>query len=432
MSREALSLPEADSHTGHPNGQSPTVQAGVDVPAVVWTACNFAEARQHPVAFYLLGEGDDAEHRPDVPLTKKTVEQLASALNDDGQFEQLDLVIQSSGGDIHAAYQIMTLLREHMRPDGELVACVPRRAASAAILLCLGADRILLGETGTLSPLDAQIKTGATSAGTPGYTSALHLLKGLDRLREFSLETFNHFAAQLYAENPERSEELLLRSSIDFSKAITGPLLERIDSPNVGYWDQMLKTGEIYAAQLLQTSKLTDESDPEERKKHVGQVVHDLVNKYPSHTMIIDRYQLAHELGLRADLFEEDLRPKVRQFFSCSSETLIMIVYPAGKAAPFDDAPRTSLEDWRKIGEDGQARNVIIDFNGKKFAMRVGLYRPKIIPANPWRDLQTQGRLDGPSSAWSGGLPGASTDTTLPPELRIGAKQERTNDVWPQ
>lgn len=412
-----LSVPKADSRIDHPDGQSPSVQAGVEVPDIALVACSFAEARQRPAMFYLLGEGDDAEHRPDVPITKKTVEQLASALNDDGPFEELDLVIQSSGGDIHAAFQIMTLLREHMTRDGELVACVPRRAASAAMLLALACDDIRLGETGTLSPLDAQIKTGITSAGTPGYTSALHLLKGLDRLREFSLETFNHFAARLYAENPERSEELLVRSSIDFSKAIAGPLLERIDSANVGYWDQMLKTGEIYAAQLLQTGKLIGESNPEKRKKLVDQVVHDLVNNYPSHTMIIDKHQLVHELHLRADLFEEDLRPKVRQFASCSSETLIMIVYPPGKTAPFDDAPGTSLEEWRKIGADSQARNVVIDIDGKKFAMRVGLYRPKIVPDNPWRNLQTQNRIDGPSSAWSGGLPGARTGT-LPPELR--------------
>lgn len=418
MKREHLSPLEADFHTDHTNGQHTSVQAGVDVPAVVWAACEFAEARQRPAVFYLLGEGDDAEHRPDVPITKRTVEQLASALDDDGPFEALDFVIQSSGGDIHAAYQVMTLLRNHMRPEGELVACVPRRAASAAMLLCLGSDRVLLGETGTLSPLDAQIKIGVTPAGTPGYTSALHLLKGLDRLRKFSLETFDHFAAHLYAENPERSEELLLRSSIEFSRVITAPLLERIDSPNVGYWDQMLATGEIYAAQLLRMSRLIDEPDPEERKKHVDKVVHDLVNKYPSHTMIIDRYQLASQLGLRADVFERNLRPKVRQFSSCSSETLIAIVYPPGVSAPFEEAARTSLEEWRKVGENSHARNVLIDFDGKNVAMRVGLYRPKITPANPWRDLQTHGRSDGPASAWSSGLPGASTDTRLPPELR--------------
>ena len=418
MARKTVSSPEVDLLRSHPDGRRSLDGPAVDVPEVVRVACELAGARERTSVFYLLGEGSDAEHRPDVPITKKTVEQLASALSDDGPFEELDLVIQSSGGDIHAAYQVMMLLRQHMTSGGQITACVPRRAASAAMLLCLGADNIQLGEAGTLSPLDAQIKTAVTSAGTPGYTSALHLLKGLDRLREFSMETFSQFASLLYAENPDRSEEALIRASIEFSQAITGPLLERIDSQNVGYWDQMLKTGEFYASKLLRAGRLIDEMDPEERDKRVEQVVHDLVNRYPSHTMIIGKHQLTYDLGLRAGLFDKDLRPKVRQFSSCSSETLIMIAYPPGRPAPFDDARRMALEEWKSIGGDSQARNIMVELDGKRFAARVGLYRPKITPCNPWVDPQTRASLDGPSSAWSSSLPGAATDTALPPELR--------------
>ncbi len=421
-------------HPGCEGGDAQTpvtsVETTSNAPPVVAAACAFVLARKRPAVFYLLGEGDDAEHRPDVPITKKTVEQLASALNDDGPFHDLDLVIQSSGGDIHAAYQIMTLLRQHMTADGELVACVPRRAASAALLLCLGADRILLGETGSLSPLDAQIKMGVTSAGTPAYTSALHLLKGLDRLRQFSLETFDRFAERLYAQNPERSEEALLHYSIEFSRAITAPLLERIDSSNVGYWDQMLHTGEVYARQLLGMSNLVPALDDEEKQRKIGDVVHDLVNKYPSHTMIIDSPQLADELGLRAEILDKDLRAEARKFSACSSETVIMIVYPptASTEAPSDAAHQLSLEEWHGIGADSQARDVIESFDGSTFRMRVGLYRPKITSSNPWQDGQGVARTDGPSSAWYasgwfGGLPGAPT-RSRPPWLRRRAQPD--------
>lgn len=415
MPNNAVATPEVESGAGGPNGQSPLTGSSVDVPAVVTAACEFARARGRPAMFYLLGEGDDQEHRPDVPITKRTVEQLASALDDDGPFQDLDLVIQSSGGDIHAAYQIMTLLRAHMRSDGNVVACVPRRAASAAMLLCLGADQIMLGETGTLSPLDAQIKMGVTSAGTPAYTSALYLLKGLDRLREFSLETFTKFAERLYAENPERSEEILLDSSISFTRAIMAPLLTRIDSPNLGYWDQMLATGEVYARLLLGGSGLVDAPNDDEKTKRVAQVVHDLVNKYPSHTMVIDSHQ-ARELGLRADILDDDLGGIARNFSACSSETLIMIVYPpnANLKAPFDDAREISLEEWPEVGQDSRARKVIWTCEGQRFTMRVGLYRAKIRPANPWRDWPSQARHDGPSSAWSSGLPGAPTGSRPP------------------
>ena len=91
------------------------------IPDVVSVACRFAGARGRPAAVYLLAEGNLAEDGHDVPITKKTVTQLANALGDD-KFDDLDLIIQSSGGDIHAAYQMMSLLRKRMSGRGELVA----------------------------------------------------------------------------------------------------------------------------------------------------------------------------------------------------------------------------------------------------------------------------------------------------------------------
>ena len=161
------------------------------VPKIVKVACRFAQARQRKTVVYMLGAGDPTAGRPDIPMTKRTAEQLVNSLGDH-RFDDLDLIVQSSGGDIHAAYLIMSTLRERMNKGrGELIACVPSRAQSAATLLCLGADQILLGELGALGPLDAQIRIGVTDAGTPNYISALHLLKALSRLQEFSLESFS-------------------------------------------------------------------------------------------------------------------------------------------------------------------------------------------------------------------------------------------------
>lgn len=69
-------------------------------------------------------------------------------------FEELDLVINSGGGSIHAAYQIIELLRLHTK---RLNACVPFYAKSAATLLCVGSDTIIIDELAQLGPLDTQI-----------------------------------------------------------------------------------------------------------------------------------------------------------------------------------------------------------------------------------------------------------------------------------
>ena len=388
------------------------------VPDIVRVACQFAGARGRPAAIYLLAEGDPAGDRRDVPITKRTVGQLAGALGDD-RFRDLDVVIHSSGGDIHAAYQMMSLLRGRMTGNGELVACVPQKAYSSATLLCLGTDRILLGELGSLGPLDAQIRVGVTDVGTPDYTSALHLLKGLNRLRQFSLDTFNEVAARLYDRRVLRNEDLL-KYGIEFTRAITAPLFERIESHKIGYWDQMLQTGELYGCRLLQRGNLVKDAGDLDRHEHIRQILHRLVYDYPSHESVIDRDELAHRLDLRAELFPKELEPIAGDFPSWASETLVMLVYPPGMETPFTTAPpELTLEEWRSLSLDSDTREASWSSDEGLFSMRVGLYRPKLPAArNPWRDPEAPSASAGPATQF---LAGAAADLPLAGALGVEA-----------
>jgi hypothetical protein len=386
-------------HDGHREAAAPEgageVFTAKEVPKIVQVACRFAAARRRKAAVYILGAGDVAANRPDVPMTKRTVEHLESALGDE-RFDDLDLVIQSSGGDIHAAYHMMSLLRERMNAGrGRLTACVPSRAQSAATLLCLGADEILLGELGSLGPLDAQIRKGITDVGTPNYVSALHLLKGLSRLQQFSLESFTAMAAHLH--DHQASHEDQMRYGIEFSHAISGPLFERIDSESVGYWDQMLKTGEEYGRRLLKLGDLVkDEDDAVDRSDRIRAVVNKLVFGYPSHEVVIDRGVL-DELHLRADLLPPLVRPIARGFSAFAGETLIMLVDPSGSAAP-ESSEEFKLKSWSSIGTIEPTRDVVWTDEDRTFAMRVALYRPTITPRNPWEERTVGG---GPTAAYS-------------------------------
>jgi Serine dehydrogenase proteinase len=369
------------------------------VPKIVKVACRFARARQRKTVVYMLGTGDPAAHRPDIPMTKRTAEQLLNSLGDH-RFDDLDLIVQSSGGDIHAAYLIMSMLRERMnKGKGKLVACVPSRAQSAATLLCLGADKILLGELGALGPLDAQIRMGVTDAGTPNYISALHLLKALSRLQEFSLESFTAIAGHLDAHQVSHDDQI--KYGIKYSHAITSPLFEHIESGEVGYWDQMLKTGEEYGRRLLERGDLIMEDIEINRKDHIKSIVHQLVFEYPSHELVIDRGVLK-ELSLRAELIpEKDARRISSEFADCASETLIMLVdplpHPNGAPVP-KPSEEFTLKDWRSIGSDESAldtneptRDIVWTHKEgtqkSTFVMRVGLYRATVKRINRWDEL---------------------------------------------
>lgn len=70
------------------------------------------------------------------------------------QEKDLDLILHSPGGDPQAAEQIIEYLRtkfDHIR------AIVPLQAKSAATMMALGCDEILLGEHSELGPIDPQI-----------------------------------------------------------------------------------------------------------------------------------------------------------------------------------------------------------------------------------------------------------------------------------
>jgi len=373
------------------NGAGPdAAEHATQLPGIVDVACRFAAARQRPVVFFLLAEGDPAEGR-DVPITRRTLDQLANALDDD-RFPELDLVVSSSGGDINAAYQMMLLLQGRVDKDttSRLVTHVPRRAQSAATLLCLGADEIRLGETAALGPLDAQIKKGVTEIGTPDYVSALHLLKGLARLRKFSLETFDEMAARLYDRKVRRNEDIL-RYSIDFTSAIVAPLFERIQSQDVGTWDQLLQTAEAYGNRLLAARNLFTRTNGEVGRKEIDQqrrqVIHKLVFEYTTHDRVLDLSELVNELHLNAKPIDDAAQAAaVRDFAGCTSETLIAIIYPPGVVnVPIHDAKPLSRAEWKSLKTTTEAARILWTNHEGAFTMRVGLYRENATSRNPWR-----------------------------------------------
>ncbi|HVM77881.1 MAG TPA: hypothetical protein VMU06_02600 [Stellaceae bacterium] len=71
-----------------------------------------------------------------------------------GKVERLSLFIKSDGGSGEASLRMVNLLRQSAR---QLTAIVPLECASAATMLALGADRILMGPLAHLSAVDTSL-----------------------------------------------------------------------------------------------------------------------------------------------------------------------------------------------------------------------------------------------------------------------------------
>src|SRR5882724_260240 len=99
-----------------------------------------------PVWFLIQAGGKDDFHDIDVP-SKNGFCAPKSGLPEG---ERIALVIDSPGGAAKGAYQIAMCIRKRC---GGYTAVIPDYAKSAATLLALGADKVILGRHAELGPL---------------------------------------------------------------------------------------------------------------------------------------------------------------------------------------------------------------------------------------------------------------------------------------
>ncbi len=267
-----------------PPQKKPQASAGSPLPELQ----TFSDVRKRPAVFLFLQESIRLTH----------VVKLRNCLGAKS-FEELDLVIDSAGGNIHAAYQLVELLRLHTK---RLNACVPFVAKSAATLLCVGADTVFLDELAQLGPLDTQIYE-EKKAGKGEFTSALNPFKTLEQLQKFSLETLD-IAMKMIATRSEMDLEACLKHAIEFVRVTTGPLFTQLNSEKLGEYSRALSVGTEYADRLLRRFSSWDE------EKRVD-ILERLVHGYPSHEYIIDYHEL-RELGFDVRLFDDAERPAVQ------------------------------------------------------------------------------------------------------------------------
>lgn len=271
----------------------------------------FTNARGRPAVFLFLPES----------LSLRNVVQLREVLGTQ-EFEELDLVIDSGGGNIHAAYQMIELLRLHTK---RLYACIPFYAKSAATLLCIGADAIFVDELAQLGPLDTQIYE-EKKGGRAEFTSALNPFKTLEQLQKFSLETLD-ITVKMLARRSGMDLDECLKHAIDFVRGTTGSLFTQLNPEKLGEFSRALSVGTEYGERLLR--RFTS-WDAEKRTR----ILEKLVHGYPSHDYVIDYHELK-EIGFNVKLFSESERSAVQGLFKYISardmETVVDLVFPVEK-----------------------------------------------------------------------------------------------------
>lgn len=168
--------------------------------------------------------------------------------------EDILLIINSGGGGIEPAYLLSKTLKRMAR--GKFAVAVPRRAKSAATLICLGADEIHMGLMSHLGPIDPQL----------GGLPALALGNALNVIAELACQFPG--AAEIFKD------------------------YLRVQAPirTIGYYQRVNESAVQYAERLLQSRTFSNNHTPETIAKH-------LVNHYKDHGFVIDIDEATELLG---------------------------------------------------------------------------------------------------------------------------------------
>lgn len=115
---------------------------------------------------YITGDRPGAAARIAEDAVRPMYEHLLGFANSADRKQRIDLLIYSRGGDVSVPWRVISMLREFCQ---ELVALVPYKAHSAATMIALGADKIVMGRKAELSPIDPTLvrATVGESAAPP-------------------------------------------------------------------------------------------------------------------------------------------------------------------------------------------------------------------------------------------------------------------------
>jgi hypothetical protein len=216
------------------------------------------------------GDGKYSEIEEDV---RKAIFDARAQLPSTGS---VGVLVESPGGSAKSAYQIATIFK---RQCNGFTAIVPNEAKSAATLLVLGADTLILNKYAELGPLDAQV----WDAERDEYSSALNEVQALERLHAFALEAFDR-TMFLLLPRTRKKVDTLLPHVLEFISHMMRPMLESVDVVHYTQRARQLKVAEEYAARLLRPHYGTIDEAKE--------IARHLVEKYPEHDFVVDSEEL--------------------------------------------------------------------------------------------------------------------------------------------
>lgn len=211
--------------------------------------------------------------RPDVV---RVIHEHILAIPEDER-KKIDLFLYSRGGDSDTPWAIISMLREYV-DSGELSVLIPYRCHSAATMIAIGADEIVMGKKSELGPIDITM-TGPHNPKDPDNNSAPISVE--DVMGYFSLQ--------------KRIGSLFTNKNIAFEK-----ISSEISPLALGSVNRLLEQTRLAAKRLLQARKNNYS------KTELKQIINTISSEIYSHNHAISRTEAIESVGLKHCVKAED------------------------------------------------------------------------------------------------------------------------------
>ncbi|MEW6251471.1 MAG: hypothetical protein AB1716_12545 [Planctomycetota bacterium] len=198
------------------------------------------------------------------------------------------VLIDSPGGHARAAYRIAAFFRRNF---GGFDAIIPLAAKSAATLLALGADRIMLGAHGELGPLDAQWYDPDREKHCSGLDEYLSV-QAISKFAQATVHSMFEYCRNEYT----KRFEVAFPPCAEFASRLSEPLLSKIDAVHWSDTSRTLQVARKYAERLLQ----------KHYPRTATEIARKLVEEYPDHEYCIDADEV-NRIGLKTTDIPDDV-----------------------------------------------------------------------------------------------------------------------------
>ena len=229
-----------------------------------------------------------------------------------GHQQKISVIVQSRGGFPDDAFKLANVIHEF----GDYITfIVPSFANSAATLLCLSGNRILMGPISELGPtnpmmnVDERLITPTVLA--PGGTPADR--RGWDerptrKMAAHALRDFLTASGVLTSEGDYDPEKL----SVYMTKGILNPFL-------LGDFERSGKIALQYAENLLRAYMFEGDADADERASKAART---LCEGYYDHAYPIGRKEAREQIGLKVEDMPEELWERASELVSAYDQMM--------------------------------------------------------------------------------------------------------------